>query len=453
MADRELLGEIITPSGTVLIPDMGYLYLWSHDRAPIIPEGWSETDSIREAANSSVDLRLEGKDAKQVGKLLSRQWNPEYLFDMPQDAIERTRADVAKVAREHNLSASVAVLPERISHRKRVDLALAHRKEGGEFQVHGIWNALAGGLPRNRSMPVFAERMPAGKHEGRWQRIYLECAPDVAIANSELLGYTMVDFARLMFADVDALAHWKHEDSLDGKADFVFWGRDAEQLASVFKAPKLSDDRFGWEDLPINQAVTLAEKVREERDRRDLKFGTDFRSHSHHHEVLKQIRTTPTESGTIDLGGARLCGFMTSWGDGLFEVYRDIGPVGELARIRIELGTPQRLKLMDEVEARWQELARCAFVSAKALEPTDCIRYLYREAPDREQDSGWRVFAGDESDEYANDVDNIRKMSLQDLIDHDRALEKILFSPPGSAFERDDAHSPFRKCDPPPAEE
>ncbi len=452
MDNRELLGEISTPSGTIVVPDMGYLYLWSHDRPPLIPEGYPQTESIREAANSSLDLRIDGKDAERVGELLDRQWNPRYLFDIPGHALDRAMADVAKVARENKLSVNVVALSERISHRKRVDLVLAHRKDGGEIQVHGMWIAVASGLPRNRTLSVYAERMPPGKHEGRWQRIYVECDPGVTTAKSVLLGQTMVDWARLMFADVDALGHWEHEESLDGKADFVFWGRDAEQIASTFKAHSLEEDRFGWKDLPIDQAVTLAEKISQVRQSLDLKFATDLRPHSHHHVVLEQIRTTTTESGTIDLGGVRLCGFMTSWGDGIFEVYRDTGPGGELARIRIELGTPQRLKLMDEVEARCRELARFALVSAKVLEPAECVRYLYRETPDREEDSGWRIFAGHESDEYVNDAENVRRVPLQDMVDRDRTLEEILFSPPGTAFERNDAESAFRKCEAPPAE-
>ena len=37
------------------------------------------------------------------------------------------------------------------------------------------------------------------------------------------------------------------------------------------------------------------------------------------------------------------------------------------------------------------------------------VGYMYREEPDTSfPDSGWRFFAGDENDEYANNPDNIR---------------------------------------------
>lgn len=33
------------------------------------------------------------------------------------------------------------------------------------------------------------------------------------------------------------------------------------------------------------------------------------------------------------------------------------------------------------------------------------VGYMYREAPDFPKDSGWRLLAGDESDEYMDDAD------------------------------------------------
>ena len=78
-----------------------------------------------------------------------------------------------------------------------------------------------------------------------------------------------VDEARLMFADADALG-WRHEDALDGKADYVFWGRDAEAAATLHGAPKLSPDEFGWVDLPVDEAVERGLAVEESREQRGL---------------------------------------------------------------------------------------------------------------------------------------------------------------------------------------
>jgi len=66
------------------------------------------------------------------------------------------------------------------------------------------------------------------------------------------------------------------------------------------------------------------------------------------------VRASESESGTLAVGGASMCGFMTTWGDGLFNVYRDFGPAGELVRVRIEMGTPERIKLMRSLDEKWR---------------------------------------------------------------------------------------------------
>ncbi|MDR3208637.1 MAG: DUF2185 domain-containing protein [Rickettsiales bacterium] len=38
------------------------------------------------------------------------------------------------------------------------------------------------------------------------------------------------------------------------------------------------------------------------------------------------------------------------------------------------------------------------------------IKFLYREKPDNEDDSGWRMFTGLEDDDYANDPKNIKML-------------------------------------------
>ncbi len=72
------------------------------------------------------------------------------------------------------------------------------------------------------------------------------------------LGDVMVDWAKLAFVDADALGLWEHNDTLNGLADFVYWGRDAEQVAplnglSPFRNPTSTPTRnlvggkgFSW---------------------------------------------------------------------------------------------------------------------------------------------------------------------------------------------------------------
>jgi hypothetical protein len=39
----------------------------------------------------------------------------------------------------------------------------------------------------------------------------------------------------------------------------------------------------------------------------------------------------------MELEGTTVCNFMTTWGDGLFEVHRDLTERGDLVQIRVEM--------------------------------------------------------------------------------------------------------------------
>jgi hypothetical protein len=280
--------------------------------------------------------------------------------------------------------------------------------------------------------------MPAGDpDEGRMRRVVVACR-DGAVARSERIGHVMVDFARLIVIDVDALGAWQHNEPLDGKADYVFWGRDAQSLARACGAPSLDEHMFGWVNVPIAEAREVRGKVRAMLDRNDWKVARDLRPHSHHHVLLEQVRATASASGEVVLGDARACGFATSWGDGIFEVHRDLDADGELVRLRIELGTPDRQKLMRRIEYRH---GTCALVSKMVAEDGEPVLFMYREEADREDDSGWRMFSGRETEEYNADPDNIAIIVLAHL--DDGRVDKLLDEPPGAVFERRDGDEDF----------
>ncbi len=145
-----------------------------------------------------------------------------------------------------------------------------------------------------------------------------------------------MDYARLLIADFEVLGAWHHEDSLDGLADFVFWGRDAEKAALSLNAPALSATEFGWTNLPVDTVQECGVAVEEHKRTNSSKLATDFRPHSHHWHVMRDPKTSPTESGMTDVDGVQVCNFMTTWGDGIFEVHRDLGNSDELVQVRIE---------------------------------------------------------------------------------------------------------------------
>jgi hypothetical protein len=76
-----------------------------------------------------------------------------------------------------------------------------------------------------------------------------------------------------------------------------------------------------------------------------------------------------------------------------------------------------------------RSLSRSAITSAPVTGDREPVRWLCREDPDREEDSGWRVFAGDESPEYADDPRNAASVPLRELIKLDPALEALIREP------------------------
>ena len=63
------------------------------------------------------------------------------------------------------------------------------------------------------------------------------------------------------------------------------------------------------------------------------------------------------------------------------------------------------------------------------------IGYMYREEPDTSfPDSGWRFFAGDETDEYVNNPDNVKIYSLNTICNYDESIKHLLNSPYGVAY-------------------
>jgi hypothetical protein len=68
MASLEQIGTVTTRSGGLIVIDTGYLGIWSHDAAPLMPEGSLDTEEQTGRASSFVDLRLVA-DAERAGQL------------------------------------------------------------------------------------------------------------------------------------------------------------------------------------------------------------------------------------------------------------------------------------------------------------------------------------------------------------------------------------------------
>jgi len=73
------------------------------------------------------------------------------------------------------------------------------------------------------------------------------------------------------------------------------------------------------------------------------------------------------------------------------------------------------------------------------------VRFMYREKPDMDVDSGWRFFSGFESDEYVDDPNNTAIYDINTIANYDPDIIPLLDAPIGSAFERTDASLSFQE--------
>ena len=75
------------------------------------------------------------------------------------------------------------------------------------------------------------------------------------------------------------------------------------------------------------------------------------------------------------------------------------------------------------------------------------VRFMYREPPDSEDDSGWRFFSGDADQAYADDPDNIGLYAASTIVAIDPTVASLLSTAAPCAFERENAAAPFRPSD------
>ncbi len=60
------------------------------------------------------------------------------------------------------------------------------------------------------------------------------------------------------------------------------------------------------------------------------------------------------------------------------------------------------------------------------------IKYMYRENPTSEFDSGWRFFAGDEDETYTDDPNNFEIYDLNTICNYDQDIIPYLLNDVGS---------------------
>jgi hypothetical protein len=71
------------------------------------------------------------------------------------------------------------------------------------------------------------------------------------------------------------------------------------------------------------------------------------------------------------------------------------------------------------------------------------VRFMYREEPDNQIDSGWRFMSGFKDDQYMNDPRNHAVYDLNTIANYDRSIIPFLDALAGSAYEKADGAGQF----------
>jgi hypothetical protein len=321
------LGEVRLPSGNLLVLDMGLLDGWSHQKTHAFDP------DLGMSGQRFVDLVVAGPDAAKGTPLLHGDGEEEPtigLYDVPARAVLPAQRTFEERAAASGVNAKLEIAAERVPHGERVRQVLAQGTFGDV--PFSIGNAIAlAGLPKGKTIRVAAE---PGVIDGTWASVSLVLS-NALPTEREQIGNVVVERARILLTDPDALAEWKHEEAIDGKADVVFWGLHAQRLAHELGADSLPDGNFGWLDLPLARIPKdRLERLVAAEEEGGLR--AELRPHSHHHAVLKEARLPPKHAGMLDLAGGKMLAFLTH-GDGVFPVYRELDDGGALVRVTVVL--------------------------------------------------------------------------------------------------------------------
>jgi hypothetical protein len=80
------------------------------------------------------------------------------------------------------------------------------------------------------------------------------------------------------------------------------------------------------------------------------------------------------------------------------------------------------------------------------------IGYLYREEPDNENDSGWRVFSGEETQESADEASTFAMYNATTVLEKEPAIAAFLGCEYPVTFERDAETGEFVEVEDEPKE-
>lgn len=89
----------------------------------------------------------------------------------------------------------------------------------------------------------------------------------------------------------------------------------------------------------------------------------------------------------------------------------------------------------DQIERLIDPIGAATATDMIVVEGKD-IGYMYRDNPINDIDTGWRFFAGNESDEYIKNNDNTGFYDINTIANYDPSIIPCLNEPIGTAWER-----------------
>jgi len=105
---------------------------------------------------------------------------------------------------------------------------------------------------------------------------------------------------RLFVGDLAALGAWAPGESIDGKADLSFSGRDAAYLAQQGQVPDLGGGRYGWTDLPGPHLAQWKTWV-EQQVARGVSVDIVHQPHDLRHSAEALIQASPLRAGIVQV--------------------------------------------------------------------------------------------------------------------------------------------------------
>jgi hypothetical protein len=108
------------------------------------------------------------------------------------------------------------------------------------------------------------------------------------------------------------------------------------------------------------------------------------------------------------------------------------------------------LQLREDFEKKYQDYYKGCFVSRKILDEGWKVGYFFKDEPVDEHDSGWCFMAGNEDEEYNDDIKNIAILQLSEVCQMEPLIDQYLDMPAGTKmirveddlFEEDDGEKP-----------